>query len=130
MSGGRDVFGAMQLFARTLLLAYLASACMRYEVSTVPVAETLARRVPDDARIWVRNRGVVELRDVQVKGDSVVGFVRGSAMRYAVELSTVDAVEVKSLSVTRSVLLTAGIAAAAFIALLAVVVATLPPNPL
>lgn len=126
----RGMFGTVRLLARTLLLAYLAAACTSYKVSTAPVAETLARPVPDDARVWVRNRGVVELREVQVKGDSVVGFVRGPSTRFAVETSAVDAVEVKSLDMLRTVLLTAGIAAAAFIALLAVAVATLPPNPL
>ena len=121
------VLGAVRVFARTLLLAYLATACTSYKVSTAPVAETLARPVPDDARVWVRNRGVVELREVQVKGDSLVGFVRGPSTRFAVEMSAVDAVEVKRLNMTRTVLLTAGIAAAAFIAVLAVAVATLPP---
>ena len=121
----REMFGTVRLLARTLLLAYLAAACMRYTVSTAPAAETLARPVPDDARVWVRNRGVVELREVQVKGDSVVGFVRGPSTRFAVELSAVDAVEVKRLDMTRTVLLTAGIAAAAFIAVVAVAVANI-----
>ena len=63
-----------------------------------------------------------------MKGDSLVGFVRGPSTRYAVELSAVDAVEVKSLDMTRTVLLTAGIAAGALVALLVAAAATVPPS--
>ena len=121
----RVMFGTVKPLARTLLLAYLAAACSTYKVSMAPAAEALARPVPDDARIWMRNGGVVELREVQVKGDSLVGFVRGPSTRFAVELSAVEAVEVKRLNMTRTVLLTAGIAAAAFIAVLAVTAASI-----
>jgi len=116
------VLGAVRLFARTLLLAYLAAACTVYKVSTAPVAETLARPV-FEARVTVRNRGVVELRDVQVRGDSLVGFVRGPSTRFAVETSEVDAVEVPSLSGPRTVLLTVGIAAGVLVALIVATVA-------
>ena len=121
------VRGTVRVLARTLLLAYLAAACTVYNVSTAPVAESLARPVPE-ARVTVRNRGVVELRDVQVRGDSLVGFVRGPSTRFAVETSAVDAVEVKSLSVSRTVLLTVGIAAGVLVALLVAAAATLPPS--
>ena len=120
------VLGAVRACARTLLLAYLAAACTVYRVSPAPVAESLARPVPE-ARVTVRNRGVVELRDVQVRGDSLVGFVRGPSTRFAVETSAVDAVEVKSLSVSRTVLLTVGIAAGMLVVLGVAAAATLPP---
>ncbi len=123
----RGTFGRVRLLARTLLLAYLAAACSSYKASTAPVAVTLARPV-QEARVTVRDRGVVQLREVQVKGDSLVGFVRGPSTRYAVELSAVDAVEVKSLDMTRTVLLTAGIAAGALVALLVAAAAALPPS--
>ncbi len=121
------VMGAVRVFARTLLLAYLAAACTVYKPSTAPVAETLATPVPE-ARVTVRNRGVVELRDVRVIGDSLVGFVRGPSTRFAVETSAVDAVEVKSLSGPRTVLLTVGIAAGVLVALIVAAAATLPPS--
>ncbi|MEO7712518.1 MAG: hypothetical protein ABIV10_06325 [Gemmatimonadaceae bacterium] len=121
------VMGAVRVFARTLLLAYLAAACTVYKPSTAPVAETLATPVPE-ARVTVRNRGVVELRDVRVIGDSLVGFVRGPSTRFAVETSAVDAVEVKSLSGPRTVLLTVGIAAGVLVALGVAAAATLPPS--
>ena len=116
------VFGAVRLFARTLLLAYLAAACTVYKVSTAPVAETLARPV-FEVRVKMRNYGVVDLRDVQVRGDSLVGFIRGPSTRFAVEMSAVDAVEVPSISGPRTVLLTVGIAAGVLVALIVATVA-------
>ena len=123
----RRMFGTVTMLARTFLLAYLAAACSTYKVSTAPVAETLAKPV-QEARVTVRGRGVVDLRDVRVNGDSMVGFVRGPSTRFAVETSAVEAVEVKRLDTMRTVLLTAGIVGAAFIALLAAAAATLPPS--
>ena len=121
------VRGTVRVLARTLLLAYLAAACTVYKVSTAPVAETLATPVPE-ARVTVRNRGVVELREVQVRGDSLLGFVRGPSTRFAVETSAVDAVEVKSISGPRTVLLTVGIAAGILVVLGVAAAATLPPG--
>ena len=48
----RGTFGTVRLLARTLLLAYLAAACSSYKASTAPVAESLARPVPE-ARVTV-----------------------------------------------------------------------------
>ena len=121
------MFGAVRVFARTLLLAYLAAACTVYRVSAAPSAETRARPL-FEARVTVRNRGVVELRDVQVRGDSLVGFVRGPSTRFAVETSEVEAVEVPSISGPRTLLLTVGIAGGVRVALIVAAVATLPPS--
>ena len=118
------VLGAVRVCARTLLLAYLAAACTVYKVSPAPVAETLARPLYE-VRVTVRNRGVVDLREVQVRGDSLVGFVRGPSTRFAVETSEVEAVEVPSISGPRTLLLTLGIAAGVLVALTVAAVAAI-----
>ena len=123
----RKLFGGVRLLARTLLLAYLAAACTAYHVKTAPVAETLA--VPArEARVTVRNGGTFELRDVRVQGDSVVGMDRRQSTRFAVPVSAVQEIEVRETSVSRSLLLGAGIAAGAFAVLLILAVTTLPPS--
>ena len=123
----RGTCGMVRLFARTLLLAYLAAACTAYHAKTAPVPETLATPARE-ARVTLRNGGTFEVRDARVQGDSVVGTVRGQSMRFAVPVSDVQEVEVRETSVSRSLLLGAGIVVGAFAALLALVIATVPPS--
>ena len=123
----RGMFGTVRLLARTLLLAYLAAACTAYHVKTAPVAESLATPARE-ARVTVRNRGIVHLRDVQVKGDSLVGRARGDTARFAVPVSAVEEIEIRGFSLSRTALLTAGIALGAFLTLFILFVTLVPPN--
>ena len=104
---------------RVILLSYLAAACSVW--STHPVSRDATAAGPiSHARVRALTAdGAYELRDVSVDSDSLVGISESNGTRIALPMSSVYAIETRSISAGRTIGLVAVATVVAFGLLLA-----------
>ncbi len=106
--------------AATLALLLLASpACMRWSSVGAPAPE----RTLDSARVTLASGEVTELRNVDVRADSVLGYA--GTVRVGFAAHEVRRVEVKRVSAVRTALAVVGGVVLTYVALIVYLVSTL-----
>jgi hypothetical protein len=116
--------------SRPVLCAWLAAACATWTPRQFDSSPGGGTYVPGVARVTLRDSTRLELRDVRVTTDSVVGFVRsyGQAIRTGVVTSSVASIHERQISATKTLVLLGALGAVAVGAYFAAFAAGTGPN--
>jgi hypothetical protein len=94
-----------------VVLLLLTGACTSWHVETMPPAELVAERKPEQVRIRLVDRQRFVLRMPTIRGDSLVGGQDGGARSVAfAEIDEIAVRRVDALKTTGAVVLVAGVA--------------------
>jgi len=116
----------------SLALCALTAGCVSsWEPQYGPAPQVAAAQTGNTVRMVTRDRGIVELRNVQVVDDSIVGDTGDPPQRVAVAASNVQVISVRKSnhSSTNTAIITAGVALVAIFALSLAALTDLFTNP-
>ena len=114
MHSTRPVHLALRRLVVVLLL--LTGACTSWHVETLPPAQLVAEKEPDQVRVRLVDRQRFVLRMPAVLGDSLVGRQDGGTR--SVALAEINEIAVRRTSALKSVGFTLGLVAAALATLI------------
>lgn len=114
----------------TLLLASMSSACAAWTPRSIDVDPGDKVEMPGIVRLTLRDSTQLELRDVSVRPDSVIGFVRsyGHSTRVGVVTSSVASIQQRDVSSGRTLLMAMALGAVAVGVVAAVMSAGMGPG--
>ncbi len=117
----------------SILLPVYLSSCTSWQVQSVSPEQVVTEDQPSKIRVTLTDSSELEMGQPRIVGDTLRGLVKGKPFRGAVKdsllerdvlLADIATVRIKKPDVTKSVFLGLGIAAGAFVVLVAVVVAS------